>query len=525
MQRQPDNQTNNTGCEQSCHEADGASCEGIAIERNRFFLGKAMGPRDFDCDPDYFLSRHRLHNRLLHGWGIVCGLDVVPHSDENCKKEYVIVQSGVALDRYGREVILCQTQAVKLPPDVHRYSVLICLRYSERKVELVPVFYNEAPCGSNDSDYNRIREEATVVARYLNQLPGCWPARQSFWLLHTDDITYPDSLIGILRDKDTPLAEYLYSTFPPELQRELDGCTKNGPGDERSLLLGQIICQLNVLLLGENLHHEGRFEGIKLNPETQNLLSGQPTSDDLVRLNRYLLADAYKKEIKRNPARSHQCEDAPCAPCLKPGEHPCNDLVPLALVTRSEAGEVTIDMCGRRDLKARPLCLTHIAKINWPHGGKLTLKDLRDKGGLKVTFSRKLAPNPADGDGTGINQHTFIVQTMPQIGQLDHRKREPIALTFVHSDSEYPRLEDDGYVATFKIDNDELTGTNNISGNTVYITLKCDFIVDCLGYPVAGQYRLDPISNHLNLPSVAGGVFESWFTIDEQPGLPYNEED
>ena len=44
----------------------------------------------------------------------------------------------------------------------------------------------------------------------------------------------------------------------------------------------------------------------------------------------------------------------------------------------------------------------------------------------------------------------------------------------------------------------------------VHVTLKCDFIVDCLGNPVDGDHLRG------RLPSgdgVAGGIFESWFRV------------
>ena len=46
----------------------------LELERNTYFRGKFMAPRDFAVDTAYLLDRHRLHNRLLHGWGIVGGL-------------------------------------------------------------------------------------------------------------------------------------------------------------------------------------------------------------------------------------------------------------------------------------------------------------------------------------------------------------------------------------------------------------------------------------------------------------------
>ena len=59
----------------------GTDCGLIVSERNRYFTGKYMAARDFQGEQEYLLNRHRLHQRLLHGWGIVCGLRVRRHPD------------------------------------------------------------------------------------------------------------------------------------------------------------------------------------------------------------------------------------------------------------------------------------------------------------------------------------------------------------------------------------------------------------------------------------------------------------
>src|SRR5689334_17104919 len=77
---------------------EGPRCAHIALERNRYFTGKYMAARDFRDEQHYFLSRHRLHTRLLHGWGIVCGLAVDPHWDPRCADRRVVVRRGIAVD-------------------------------------------------------------------------------------------------------------------------------------------------------------------------------------------------------------------------------------------------------------------------------------------------------------------------------------------------------------------------------------------------------------------------------------------
>ena len=47
------------------------------LERIRYFPRQVVTPPDLAQDRKYLLHRHRRHNRLLDGWGIVLGLEVV----------------------------------------------------------------------------------------------------------------------------------------------------------------------------------------------------------------------------------------------------------------------------------------------------------------------------------------------------------------------------------------------------------------------------------------------------------------
>ena len=199
----------------------------------------------------------------------------------------------------------------------------------------------------------------------------------------------------------------------------------------------------------------------------------------------------------------------PGVPCLHP-DCPCGEAVPLALITGAgESGpEFEIDTGGRRELPPAGQQLTHVTAINWPHGGSLTLDELvgRDRR-LEVRFDRRLAP--AQGDATGINEYTFQVEWgNPLEGERDTLRYDP----------DYPPTVEDGCRAIFTIHPDYLGGVrrrNTIAGSTVFVTLHCDFLVDCHGHAVDG--------NHLGgrLPTgdgVPGGDFMSWFRVTDDEG-------
>jgi hypothetical protein len=48
------------------------------LQRLNYFYGQLLGVQDFQAEQDYFRDKLKLHNRCLHGYGVVCGLLVEP---------------------------------------------------------------------------------------------------------------------------------------------------------------------------------------------------------------------------------------------------------------------------------------------------------------------------------------------------------------------------------------------------------------------------------------------------------------
>jgi hypothetical protein len=177
-------------------------------------------------------------------------------------------------------------------------------------------------------------------------------------------------------------------------------------------------------------------------------------------------------------------------------------MVPLALITfdpeHPEAG-FEIDTQGRRTLPVPPQYLTHVVDINWTHGGEVSLSRLRDWGGrLEVRFDRKLLAT--EGNATGINAYTFNVQ----YGGVQRD------IEYLPFDRDHPPALEGDCLAVFTIDPDYIEGGDNIAGNVVYVTLKCDFILDCHENPVDGDHLRGRLPSGNGIP---GGVFESWFRV------------
>lgn len=80
-----------------------------APQRNRYFYGKLLTAEDFIAEQNYFNAKIRLMNRLLFGSGVIAGLNVIK-TDENG----AAIESGVALDSAGREIIVPEPMIVKI---------------------------------------------------------------------------------------------------------------------------------------------------------------------------------------------------------------------------------------------------------------------------------------------------------------------------------------------------------------------------------------------------------------------------
>ena len=97
----------NTSPDETSGQNCGSGCGLVATERNRYYTGKYMAARDFQDEQAYHRSKMMLHNRALHGWGVVCGLEVERHPDyrhhldTECARRWVVVHPGFALDCCG----------------------------------------------------------------------------------------------------------------------------------------------------------------------------------------------------------------------------------------------------------------------------------------------------------------------------------------------------------------------------------------------------------------------------------------
>ena len=163
------------------------------LERVRYFSRQLVTPDDLTQEQDYFRSKLRRHNRLLHGWGVVCGLEVVSTTEDWT----VCIQPGYALGPQGDEILVdrgfkvdlrlqgldgnaaqpisdasdpwCSTVSTDL-----RGKDVVYLAVAYSQVMSRPVRVQHAGCGCDGSqcEYSRIRDGFQV--RVLDRLPASY---------------------------------------------------------------------------------------------------------------------------------------------------------------------------------------------------------------------------------------------------------------------------------------------------------------------------------------------------------------
>ena len=129
------------------------------LERNRYYHGRLLSAADFETEQEYNRSSKRTENRLLHGTGVVCGLGVSVGKDDT-----ILVQSGVALDYDGNEIIVPEPVLRKLPM-LRGYASMkagqnawLCLSYAEKECEQVSVSRGNLPGNGTGSRFNKVKE-------------------------------------------------------------------------------------------------------------------------------------------------------------------------------------------------------------------------------------------------------------------------------------------------------------------------------------------------------------------------------
>lgn len=435
----------------------------IALERNRFFTGKYMTERDFQQEQWYFLSRGWLHQRTLHGWGVVCGLEVEQHPSPECARNgWVVVLPGMAIDCYGRTIVVRDKTPVQLktlasaddpadsgqttPPSKDQ-PLLLGLRYREECVEQVPLLYDDHHCGQKLT-YNRVAESGAFCWKAYDASGRCWGVKKP-----TDPCapcTSPGHCLDPACDCGAVVPLALLAVVPKTVPTQ----NQDWP------VTNEMLC----------------FNGVRYVPgplAPQALTHVCRTSWTLGKKTSLAELETPDEEPKKSAASS-----SPSAP-VQPhhqhgqhgqhhqhGQHPPPQPQPLYLWIKFDRA---LKLVAGSPTQAVGLdAQTFVVEYTDPHD-----------------YCRKVLV----GD--------IKVEAIPVLGC-----QRGISRALITFDPKNCRVKD-------------LLKAVECNDVTVHVTLKCDFIQDYRGRSVDGNFLGGAFPSG---DGVEGGTFESWFTLTKQPG-------
>ncbi len=167
------------------------------FERNRYFYGKLLTVRDFESEQKYFNDKRRMMNRLLHGSGVLTGLQVVAVDEKS-----VSVEMGAAIDALGREIVVPSPMTMKLSMmdgfsnNQYAKNVYLCIAYDEKEKEPVHAVANSSVRSDEINDYNRVLESYRLFIREDAPDPASLPLAT---LSDQTIVLYQDKQVRVLQ--------------------------------------------------------------------------------------------------------------------------------------------------------------------------------------------------------------------------------------------------------------------------------------------------------------------------------------
>jgi hypothetical protein len=125
------------------------------FKRPNFFFGKLLTAEDLTAEQNYHLQKQKLHNRYLHGWGVVSGLRVDSINGS------IHISAGLALDCEGNEIIVEDSVSVDPPSaDCTKKTVFVGVRYFEQQTDKIPVTVSgDLECNFTEESFEAILED------------------------------------------------------------------------------------------------------------------------------------------------------------------------------------------------------------------------------------------------------------------------------------------------------------------------------------------------------------------------------
>jgi hypothetical protein len=131
--------------------------ESPPLKRLRYLTGQLLSAGELQLEQQFFIEKQKLHNRALHGFGIVSGLKVTTNAGQ------ITVAPGMAIDCEGNELIISeQTLAAGGPADLR--IAYLGVRYVEKFVDPVP-----SPIGGEETSHVQESFELVIAPENSNR--------------------------------------------------------------------------------------------------------------------------------------------------------------------------------------------------------------------------------------------------------------------------------------------------------------------------------------------------------------------
>ncbi len=264
---------------ETCHcsnpKPGGTCCDLVCFERPNYFCGHLLTDTDLSTEQQYVIEKHKLYNRTLHGWGVVCGLRLT--CDRECGG--IMIDEGYAIDDCGNDLVVCEPL---------RFDVLAKLK--EKGYVVGDAAYD--PCKPEedqpDCDYRQCfyvaicyeeepREFTTpFVAGCTPTLTECEPTRirEGVWFDVLDELPQKnDWAEELLQRLEACFCLFTKGAFAHALQTntsDLETILKS-PAQITPGQYDNLFCELRGLLLLFLKKHPDRYN-CKLDDEIRNII-------------------------------------------------------------------------------------------------------------------------------------------------------------------------------------------------------------------------------------------------------------
>ncbi|MEI8234861.1 MAG: SLBB domain-containing protein [Verrucomicrobiota bacterium] len=205
-----------------------------------------------------------------------------------------------------------------------------------------------------------------------------------------EDFVNPFAIANKILSSPDPLSRHLKTIFSPASLATL--ADPNATKQQQKFVL---IDEFNKAIQGALIYDDQRFADISLSSDAKRLKAQNPKGDDLIRLNRLLLEDAYPRELRRNRPPEYQVFIVNVAEILDKGlvdKDPLMEGNDLVIVPESKRTHSKVSVMGQ---------VHYPQTMEMEGGGNLTVSQVIAHAGGFADFANKrkvklLRKNPAE---------------------------------------------------------------------------------------------------------------------------------